>query len=108
MLREHEEGRAHVAAVRAALKKTADGDVEARTIVRRETTAYVALLRQHIFKENNVCFPLGDQAMTQQDKDELLRKFQCAAHGLLPPESHQKYIALAGELVNYGRTGAPR
>lgn len=99
MLHEHEEGRAHVAAVRNALERTARGDVAARAIVRREATAYVALLRQHIFKENNVCFPLGDHATTAEDKDDLWRKFQCTAHGPLSPEMHEKYVRLARELT---------
>jgi len=99
MLREHEEGRAHVVAVRGALKKAAQGDVAARELIRRETTGYVALLRQHIFKENNVCFPLGDHAMTAEDKERLLQKFQCAAHGPLPPGAHEKYTRLARELT---------
>lgn len=99
MLREHEAGRAHVKAVREALKRTAAGDVEARKTVRREASEYLGLLRQHIFKENNVCFPLGDHAMTLEDKEELRRKFQCAEHGVLPPGDHEKYVALAKELV---------
>ncbi len=106
MLHEHEEGRAHVTAARNALERTARGDVAARAIVRREATAYVALLRQHIFKENNVCFPLGDHATTAEDKQELLRKFQCAAHGPLSPETHEEYIALAAKLAGFAKAAS--
>lgn len=99
MLREHEQGRAHVAAVRGAIQRAAQGDVAARELVRREAAGYIALLRQHIFKENNVCFPLGDHAMTTEDKERLLQKFQCSAHGPLPPATHEKYLRLARELA---------
>jgi hemerythrin-like domain-containing protein len=106
MLSEHEAGRAHVAAVRAALKRTASGDSAARETVRRETTAFVALLRQHIYKEDNICFPMGDRAMTDQDKDELWTKFQHAEEGVLPPGTHAKYVALAKELVENSKAPA--
>jgi hemerythrin-like domain-containing protein len=99
MLHEHEQGRAHVAAVRGAIQRAAQGDLAARELVRREATGYIALLRQHIFKENNVCFPLGDHAMTPQDKEHLLQEFQCSAHGPLPPAAHEQYLRLARALT---------
>ena len=98
MLSEHEAGRAHVGAVREALKLTAEGDGDARETVRREAMAYVALLRQHIEKENTILFPAGDQHMTAEDKEALWKKFQCAEHDVLPPGTHEKYVALAEEL----------
>ncbi len=98
MLKEHEEGRAHVAAMRAALPRAAEGDAEAREVVKREALAYAELLRSHIQKENQVLFMLGDQFMTAADKDTLWHKFQCTEHSALPPGAHEKYVALAGEL----------
>jgi hemerythrin-like domain-containing protein len=98
MLREHDEGRAHVAAVRSALPAAAAGDVPACEAVRREALAYTALLRDHIHKENQVLFLLGDQFMTGGDKEALWHKFQCAEHSTLPAGAHEKYLALAGEL----------
>jgi len=100
MLHEHEEGRAHVAAVRAALVRTAMGDVTARKTARREAAAYVALLRQHIFKENNVCFPLGDHALSAADKEDMWRKFLDEEHTVFPPGTHERYVALAKELAD--------
>ncbi len=98
MLKEHEEGRAHVAAMRAALPRAAAGDARAREEVQQQALAYVALLREHIAKENQVLFVLGDQFMTAGDKEALWHKFQCAEHSALPPGAHEKYIALAREL----------
>ena len=98
MLREHDEGRAHVAAARGALPAAAGGDKRACETVRREALAYTALLRDHIRKENQVLFVLGDQFMTSGDKEALWHKFQCAEHSPLPAGSHEKYVALAGEL----------
>jgi hemerythrin-like domain-containing protein len=98
MLSEHEIGRRHVAAARAALPRALQGDAPARQTVRREALAYVELLRQHIMKENQVLFMLGDQSLTPQDKDDLWAQFQCAEHGAVPPGTHEKYLALAEAL----------
>jgi len=98
MLAEHEQGRQHVAAVRDALPRAAAGDRQARETVRREALAYADLLRQHILKENNVLFPIGDRCLSAGDKAELLRQFHCAEHSAVPPGTHERCLALAREL----------
>ena len=103
MLSDHEQGRAHVAAVCKALRLSGQGDQQAREVVRSEALAYVTLLRQHIDKENHVLFPAGDQNMTTEDKADLWQKFQCAEHEVLPPGTHEKYVALAKELCGMAR-----
>ncbi len=108
MLQEHALGREHVAAVRAALERTARGDPAARAIVRREALAYAELLRQHILKENEILFVLADRQMTAQDKQELWQKFQCAEHTAVPPGTHEKYVALAQELCAMASAGDAR
>ncbi len=101
MLRDHNAGRAHVAAALQALQRTAQGDRVARAVVRQEALAYAGLLRQHILKENTILFVLGDQYMTGSDKAELLKKYNCAEHSALPPGTHEKYVALAAELAAF-------
>jgi hemerythrin-like domain-containing protein len=97
MLSEHDEGRAHVRAVKAALERAAQGDAAARQIVCDEARAYVRLLRGHIFKENNVLFRLSDQAMSSGDKEKLYQKFQCVENHH-QPGLHDRYVALARAL----------
>jgi hemerythrin-like domain-containing protein len=101
MLNEHEEGRRHVRAVREALTLTAEGDLGARRTVQHEARAYVDLLRLHIRKENEILFLIADQRLTADDQQTLLKQFQCAEHSKLPPGSHEKYVALAEELVAF-------
>lgn len=107
MLHEHEEGRARLAAVRQALPD-AGRDPKAAQIVRGEMLAYMELLKQHIFKENQVLFPAGDHQLTAADKESLGHKFSCAEHSVLPPGAHQRYLALASELVSEAGVHAPQ
>lgn len=98
MLHEHEDGRAHIAAIKAALPRAAEGDASAQQKVRAEALEYVDLLRQHIAKENQVLFVMGDHLLTDADKELLTKRFNCREHSPLPPGSHEKYLALAEEL----------
>jgi hemerythrin-like domain-containing protein len=98
MLSEHEEGREHIAAARKALAAAVRGDAQAAETVREEMSAYADLLQQHIQKENEVLFVMGDQRMTPQDKEDLWKKFHCAEHEAVPPGTHEKYLALAQQL----------
>lgn len=98
MLREHEEGRAHLGAVRNDLPAAAAGDHDAQARIRREMAAYAILLREHINKENQVLFVIGDMRMSSADEEALLAKFNCEKHTPLPPGTHGKYTDLAAEL----------
>jgi hemerythrin-like domain-containing protein len=98
MLHEHDEGRSHIAAIHDALQRTRTGDTQARETVRREAQDYAALLREHIQKENEILFVMGDRVTSDADKQQLLQAFRGAEDDVLPPGTHDRYIALATEL----------
>lgn len=98
MLHEHDEGRAHIQAVRAAIGRAREGDPAASVVAKLEALAFCNLLRQHIEKENQVLFVIGDRVMNAADKELLLKRFNCAEHDTLPPGTHEKYISMAREL----------
>ena len=102
MLNEHTQGRGHVAAMRAALERTAHGDAGARETVFAEAQAYVSLLRGHIQKENHVLFVLADGCLSDEDKTALCAQFAQAEHASLPPGTHERCLALAAELTGAG------
>ena len=66
MLEEHERGRALIRAMEA-------GDPAARAAKARE---YVALLREHIDKENGVLFPQADAVLDEAAQRALQREFE--------------------------------
>ncbi|MDX2151640.1 MAG: hemerythrin domain-containing protein [Bryobacteraceae bacterium] len=63
MLHEHETGRAYLAAIRANLPAAAEGDPAARDLIRSRATAYIDMLRHHIYKEDNVLFPMAQRLL---------------------------------------------
>ncbi len=76
MLFEHDEGRAFVGAIAAAIDVyERDGQAAARAIA-ENARGYVDLLRQHIMKEDNVLFPMADRVLTPADQAELEQRFE--------------------------------
>lgn len=68
MLREHDQGRAHIRAMNDALPEAAAGSHPSRRTLIDETRAYAGLLRAHIMKENLILFPMADRVFNQAQR----------------------------------------
>ena len=98
MLAEHEQGRAFTRAMHAAAKKWEAGDLSARSEVARNTLGYVVLLRQHIYKEDNVLFPMADRVIPPESQAKVAEDFERVEHEETGAGVHEKYLALAEKL----------
>lgn len=105
MLNEHEQGRAYVATIVTNLDAAATGDSAAISAVRRAASGYVALLRMHIQKEDNVLFVMAEQALDPQRKQQLIEAFGHTEDKT--PGKHERYLALAERLANWRFKRAP-
>jgi hemerythrin-like domain-containing protein len=99
MLHEHEQSRACVTAVAAHLAAAAAGDAGALAAVADNLLAYASLLRAHIFKEDNILYPMANQALTEADQAELAAAFERVERDEVGAGVHEKYHALAHELA---------
>lgn len=98
MLADHEEGRRLTGAMRAAAERLEGGEPEAATEVVRNAIGYVAVLRQHIMKEDNVLFPMAEQALPEEQKEQLAEAFADLDADEASEGVRQKYVALAEKL----------
>jgi hemerythrin-like domain-containing protein len=98
MLQEHELGRQYTRAMRAAAEKWAQGDESTRQTVVENALGYVALLRQHILKEDSILFPMADRAIPVGEHAEVLSGFERVEHEETGEGIHEKYLALAERL----------
>ncbi len=74
MLHEHDLGRGYIHGIaEGAAKMWTDGSAAAQ--IAENAQAYIALLRNHISKENNILFPMADQVLAAEDQDDLSRAF---------------------------------
>ena len=95
MLAEHEQGRRTVAQMREAAQLWDGGDQSAREEVISAATSYVALLRNHISKENNILFPMADQVIPASEQDRIVQDFERVEHEETGQGVHEKYLAMA-------------
>lgn len=104
MLAEHEQGRAFTRAMKAGAEKWQAGDLAGKPEVIENANGYANLLRQHIYKEDNILFPMADKFIQPDDQLKLTRQFEGAVLEEQKYGIPQKYLALAESLeVESGR-----
>lgn len=106
MLREHEEGRLTVEALEGLVEPAAEGSPAACKEFARVAREYIALLRNHINKEDHCLFPMADSALDDDDRERLLLSFTVLEAGEMEDGTHERYLDLADSLAD--RLGVPR
>jgi hemerythrin-like domain-containing protein len=105
MLHEHDQGRAYVRGMAQAIVGAAAGQREAIARFVENARDYIALLAEHIQKEDHCLFAMADQAFTSDDQARLLDVFHRVEHEEMGAGAHEKYVTLADELA--ARWGVP-
>jgi len=98
MLHEHELGRQYTRAMRAGAEQWQAGNESARELVAENALGYVALLRQHIAKEDNILFPMAERVIPPAEHSVVLAGFERVEHEETGEGIHEKYLALADKL----------
>ena len=94
MLVEHDRGRAYIREVDEASKRLASGDASALKVAAKNAVGYSELLRDHIYKEDNILYNMADQVLSSAEQAELLRKFEEVEMERLGPGKHDRYVKL--------------
>lgn len=92
MLYEHELGRNFV----KDLERAVEENNTAKVI--ENAQAYCQLLKEHIDKEDNILYPMADQALNQQIQESILEKFKQAEEQKFKSGTKEKYLSLAQAL----------
>jgi hemerythrin-like domain-containing protein len=98
MLQEHEAGRVYTRAMYEAAQRLQSGETIAQSQVIENARKYAVLLRQHIFKEDHILFPLADRAVPLAEQDQVWEGFEHVEHVETGEGVHEKYLALAEAL----------
>ena len=99
MLHEHNLGRNAVRATAEALPEAEKGDREALAAFAENLQSYVNLLREHIYKEDNVLYPMADRLLTPEDQSWLDAEFERVEVEEIGEGTHEKYHELAHQLA---------
>jgi hemerythrin-like domain-containing protein len=97
MLAEHEEGRRLTQKMRQALERLQATDASRNELV-QNALSYVKLLRQHIYKEDNILFPMADKVIPIDQQQQILDAFMLVERDETGESVHEKYLGLAERL----------
>lgn len=92
MLVEHNLGRDFV----KGLEKGLEENNKEKIIL--NARGYAQLLQEHIFKEDNIMYPMADDALNQKVKEEMLEKFKEAEQRLI--KEKEKHLSFVKELLD--------
>jgi len=98
MMREHDQGRAHVRALAEAVEKYERGDKSAKQAMIENARGYAMLLAQHIPKEDEILYPMADKVLGPNEQKELLEKFEEIERERIGEGKHHEYLRLVTSL----------
>ncbi len=92
MLYEHDTGRNYVRKLEDAVRRKSVPDVI------ENARGYALLIEDHIYKEDNILYPMTEQAIPAGMHEAMLEKFKEAERSRFERGAKDKYVALAAEL----------
>jgi hemerythrin-like domain-containing protein len=98
MLMEHKQGREYVQGMIDHIVTYEKGDEGALNQVYQNMLGYAELLKNHIFKENNILFRMADNAFSEDDQKLLLDKFDKIENDAKPGDKVEDFIEAIKEL----------
>jgi hemerythrin-like domain-containing protein len=99
MLGEHEAGRAHVRALVEIGAGSGPLTPAEKRVVIEHGSEYVPLLLAHIQKEDNILYPMAQQAIPKAAFEQLDRDCEAFEKAAMSPEKLEELRTLAAELV---------
>ncbi|MEW6113044.1 MAG: hemerythrin domain-containing protein [Thermodesulfobacteriota bacterium] len=99
MLLEHDEGRKHVRGMADALSRYRDAGAPAGRDFAMHAREYVALLSEHIEKENQVLYEMADSVLSESKQDELFGQFERIEEERIGHGKHEEFHRLLEELA---------
>ena len=99
MLDEHEQGRRLARGMRDAARQPegSDDDADRRSLI-TNARGYVALLREHIIKEDEMLFPMADELLSAERQDQVRQGFERVERDDMGAGAAEKFQALADKL----------
>ena len=97
LLREHARGRERVGALATAIDALERGDAAAPAALREAIAGIQQLYQNHIWKEDQMVFPMAERLFSAAELADLHARFEQAEVELGP--QHERYVAFADEMA---------
>ena len=94
MLFEHEMGRKYIRVMTDAFERHKLKDASAASVIVQNAQDYIALLTDHIDKENNILFAMADDRLSQRAQEDLFEGFEKIEESRIGAGKHEEFHAL--------------
>lgn len=98
MLYEHTLGRGYVSSMAETLAAYRAGEEAQAAAFASHARNYIALLTQHIEKENNILFPMADRTLSEQIQARLVEQFDDVERERIGPGRHEAFHEMMSDL----------
>ena len=98
MLHEHQQGREYVRVMADAIDQFKKGDWTAAGEFVKTARKYINLLNQHIYKENNVLFPLAEKHLSKEELARLSEGFELIETKKIGVGRHDEFHKMLNDL----------
>tara|TARA_B100000315_G_C14510645_1_gene556782 strand:- start:322 stop:882 length:561 start_codon:yes stop_codon:yes gene_type:complete len=98
MLQEHDVGRNYVKGMDDSLHKYKAGDKSQASEISRNALGFVNLLAEHIMKEDNILYPMGNRVLSDQERISLVKRFKEKEAKEVDKGIPEKYHNIVNEL----------
>ncbi len=98
MLAEHQQGRGYIRGMAEAIDRNRKKDPKALADFAENARNYVVLLTQHIKKEDNVLFPMGEKVLSKEIQEGLLEGFEKIEVERIGEGTHEEFHRLLHHL----------
>lgn len=99
MLSEHATGRGHIKAMRQAFTRFQSGDTAVSEALADECEKYILLMLDHIYKENNILYPMGETRFSQETDEKLYQDFETLETERIGTGRHEAFHQMIDQLT---------
>ncbi len=99
MLVEHDEGRGHIRAMKQSAPGCARGEKAARQQWTSAARGYATLLRNHIWKENEILFQMAERILSSEEQATLAEQFARVQREKLDESTEERLADFARKIA---------
>lgn len=92
ILNDHEEGRKYIRNFEGALKSYKEGNRLVVETIIKNARSYIALLKQHIPREDDILYPMAERVIPEERKEELEEKLKEMEEETLGKGKREKFL----------------
>jgi len=98
MLAEHTTGRGHIKTINQNFARFTSGDTTVAGALAQECEQYISLMLDHIYKENNILYPMGESRFSQAVDEKLYQDFEALEQERIGKGKHEAFHEMINQL----------